>query len=194
MAFVNPQTGIRQQPNVSGFGGYQFTPYAPGEISYGYSNAAAQGFGDTARTLLQSSQNAQQSLIKSFEEQYRHKAQGIAAGQQEYANRLGGEVASQGLAPDLARRMLLGGNASTQAQIGSAYGEAQSGLHQELADLLKGTGVELAHLNQAQVQMLQETLIAKKARKQATQAGYYGLAGGALNAGSHVGAAALLAG
>lgn len=148
-----------------GFGGFQYgDPEGMGPGSVGIPSILKGSFPRTAGYLLQGAQGAQGETIKSFEEQYRHKAQGIAAGQNEYANRLGGETASQGLSPDIARRMIAGSNASSQAAIGSAFGDAQAGLHAELAQLLQGTGVELANLNRDQYNSIMQAYLAKKSR------------------------------
>lgn len=147
------------------FGGYSYgDPEGMGPGAVGTPSILKGAFPRMAGYLLQGSQGAAGETIKSFEEQYRHKAQGIAAGQNEMQNRLGGEVASQGLSPDIARRMLMGSNASSQAAIGSTYGEAQAGMHGELAQLLKGTGVELAQLTRDQINVIMQAYIAKKSR------------------------------
>lgn len=167
-------------PLISGYGGYTFQESNNAPLTAPSANRGQ--YGRMATTLLQGSQNAAGELVKGFEEQYRARAQGVASGYQEGASRMGGEVASMGTSPELVRRMLLGGQASSQAAIGSAYGDAQAALHQELAGLLKGTSVELTSLTKAQYDSILRAYLAKKARNGANRAGLTGLAGGALGA------------
>lgn len=175
---------------VSGYGGYQFTDPTNGGLG-----PAKYQYGQAANYLLQGSQGAQGEIMKGFESLYRHRAEGIAGAQQEFSNRLGGETAAQGLSPELARRMQFAGQQQAQAQIGSAYGEADAGMHNQLAELMKGTGVELANLKRDQISQILNAYLAKKARKASESGGITSLLSGGLGlAGSLFGPGGALAG
>jgi len=176
------KVGMDPATLVNGMG-YQFGESADlGTRVYGIPEGAKGAFPQAAGYLLQGAQQGQQNLIKSYEAAYRGQAQGFAAGQRETNDRMGGEVAAQGYSPDLVRRMLVGGQQDTQAKIGSAYGQNQAGLHQELATLLQGVGVDLAHLKEDQLNFIMQAYIAKKARKAAESAGWMNFAGSAIGA------------
>jgi len=178
------KVGMDPATLVNGLG-YQFGESADlGTRVYGIPEAAKGAFPQAAGYLLQGAQQGQQNLIKSYEAAYRGQAQGFAAGQREMNDRMGGEVASQGYSPDLVRRMLYGGQQDTQAKIGAAYGQNQAGLHQELATLLQGVGVDLAHLKEDQLNFIMQAYLAKKARKASEGAGLLNFAGGLAGAGA----------
>jgi hypothetical protein len=175
---VDPTTQLKGGVFGLSFG----DPEGIGPGAGGFPNFLKGAFPQTAGYISQGSNMAQQSMLRGFEEMYRHKAQGIAAGQSEMNNRMGGEVASQQMNPDLVRRMLLGGNAQAQAGIGSAYGESKAGYYDALAGLQKNTATEFAQLKQQQIQMLLQAYLAKQARKAGSQAGLTALGGSALGA------------
>lgn len=176
------KVGLNPATLVSGMG-FQFgEPADLGERVYGIPEGAKGSHTQAASYLLQGAQGAEQNLIKSYEMAYRGQAQGMAAAQREMDDRMGGEVASQGYSPDMVRRMIAPGKAQTQAQIGAAYGQSQAGLYQELAELTKGLGVELADLKGEQLQFIMQAYLAKKARKAAQDSAWMGLAGGVAGA------------
>lgn len=173
-------------PNVGGFGNFNYQglgganaviPGLPGGIQNGNGYAAA------AQSILTGSQGAQDALLKAYRAQYQQRAEGIAGAQGEQADRLGAQASSQGISPDLIQRMLLGSNADTQRQIGAARGEGQSDYFNSLAELLKGTGTELAGLKENELQQFIQGYIASKARAAGEKATWIGagsnvLAGG----------------
>lgn len=148
-----------------GFGGFSYgDPEGMGPGAVGTPSILKGQFPQTANYILQGSQGAANEIMRGFHDQYRHKAEGIAAGNSEYQDRLSGETASQGFSPELVRRMLVGSNRNTQAQIGSAFGDSEGAMHEQLAELLKGTGSELAGLKRDQIALIMQAYLAKKAR------------------------------
>ena len=84
---------------VSGFGGqsYQALANIPG-VPGGIQNK--DGFAGAAQSILTGSQGAQEALLKGYRAQYQQRAEGIAAGQGEMADRLGANAAASGAARD----------------------------------------------------------------------------------------------
>lgn len=168
-----------------GFGGFSYgDPEGMGPGAVGTPSILKGAFPRTAGYILQGAEGASREALQGFEAQYRARAQGAAAGFGQQQDRLGGEVASQGYNPDLVRRMLSGGAASTQAQIGGYRAEADQGAHQFLAEMLNNTGISLADLSRDQINVIMQSYLAKQARKAGTQAGWTQLAGSALGAGA----------
>lgn len=174
-------------PNVGGFGNFNYQglgganaviPGLPGGIQNGNGYAAA------AQSILTGSQGAQDALLKAYRAQYQQRAEGIAGAQAEQADRLGAQASSQGISPDLIQRMLLGSNADTQRQIGAARGEGEVDYGTALAELLKGTGTELAGLKESELQQFIQAYIASKARAAGNKATWIGAGANVLGAGA----------
>lgn len=167
-------------PNVGGFGGFNYQglggananiPGVPGGIQNGNGYAAA------AQSILTGSQGAQDALMKAYRSQYQQRAEGIAGAQSEMADRLGAQSSAQGISPDLIQRMLLGSSADTQRQLGAAKGESEMDFGTALAELLKGTGTELAGLKQNEIATLIQAYVASKARSAGQKAAFTGAVG-----------------
>jgi hypothetical protein len=181
----NPVTSPTFSVDGGDFGSYSSLPGLDLE-HYGVLPQQNIGFANAARSILGGSQRAQKSLQSQYAEQYRHAAEGVAAGQSEYRNRMGGEVAAQGYSPDLVRRMLLGSDRQSQAQIGALHGEAQAGYFRDLAQLQKGTATEMAGLQTDELQMVVEAYNAKKGIGAAADAGKTGAIGSGIGAAAGV--------
>lgn len=179
---TTPPPGMLNPHTLTNGFGYTFGEQEGQGEGRGTSNLTRGSFSKAAGYLLQGSQMAAGSALQGFESMYRARAQGEAAAFGEQQDRLGGEVASQGYSPDLVRRMLLGGQAQSQARIGQARGEADQGYQQFLAELQRNTGVELSDLSMEEMNFIQQAYLAKQARKAGEKAGYIGLAGSAMGA------------
>lgn len=166
-------------PEVGGFGGqtYQGIPNVPG-VPGGIQNQ--HGYPAAAQAILTGSAGAQQSLIEAYRAQYQQRAEGIASAQGEMTDRLGAQGSSQGFSNDIIQRMLLGSNAQTQRDIGAARGEGEKDFGIALAELLKGTGGEIASLKMHELQQVIQAYVASKARSAAKKTAGIAAIGGAV--------------
>lgn len=175
--------GVGYLPPVGGpggFGGLSFTAQAPGEVHAGYSNAAAGSVRDAASAILGSSEATQGELQRAYTGMFMARALGSRNAFQQNEQRLGGEEFASGMSPELARLGRFSRESSLESTIAGNQAESDFGYHHDLAELIKGTGTEIAGLDMTQAGWLQQALLAKKARKANTEAGYIGLAGSAL--------------
>lgn len=130
--------------------------------------------------VLGGTKSAEEQLRSAYEGQFRQRVGGLVGGYQDQASHLGAQGASQGLSGDVVQRMLTGQGAQLQSQIGQARGESQFGLGTDLAQLLKGTGSEMAGLHMNEAAVLANYMAALKGAKATQQAGLVSGIGGGL--------------
>jgi len=104
---------------------------------------------------------ATQSLMQGYRQAYAQRAAGIAGSYGLQSDQLLSEMASQGLDPSIARRMLAGQRGASLQQMGEAQGGLASEMYDNLARLQKGTGGELAAISQAETEQYLAPHIAK---------------------------------
>lgn len=102
--------------------------------------------------VTDATQQAEQSLMQGYRQAYAQRAAGIAGSYGLQADQLLSEMASQGLDPSIARRMLAQQKGSSLQQLGEAQGGLASEMFDNLARLQKGTGGELAAISQAETE------------------------------------------
>lgn len=111
--------------------------------------------------VTEATQQAEQSLMQGYRQAYAQRAAGIAGSYGLQADQLLSEMASQGLDPSIARRMLAQQRGSSLQQLGEAQGGLASEMFDNLARLQKGTGGELAAISQAETEQYLAPHIAK---------------------------------
>lgn len=143
-----------------------------------------QGIGEARDYLNAGTASAADYLRQGYEDLFRSRAEGMIGGFGEMQSRVGAQTASQGLSPDVVQRMMFAPGQELQANLGSAQGEASSGLAFDLARLYKGTAGEMAGLSETELELwLKKQLSKDSADAQSTA----GLIGG----GATLGAAAI---
>lgn len=111
--------------------------------------------------VTEGTRQAEQSLMQGYRQAYAQRAAGIAGSYGLQADQLLSEMASQGLDPSIARRMLAQQRGSSLQQLGEAQGGLASEMFDNLARLQKGTGGELAAISQAETEQYLAPNIAK---------------------------------
>lgn len=171
IAFAPQKSSGQYQAGPStpiGYGGFD---YSTPTFSKGYPTEMLPGFGQIAGYIGQGSAGAEKNLRQGYEDAFRQRVEGISAGRNEQQRRLSGDVQAQGYSPEMLRRLMFSLGAQDQASIGEAKAQSDAGLHQQLADLIKGTGTELAGLKQSEMAQLIQALMQYKARASARAAG-----------------------
>jgi hypothetical protein len=105
------------------------------------------GFAQSQRYITQGSGQAKDLLRQAYENAFAARVAGAAGAIGGSQRAYGAQVAGQGLSPDVAQRMLAERRAGYMQDLEGARGELSSNLGQNLAELQKGTGTELAGLN-----------------------------------------------
>ena len=127
---------------ATGFGGYGYSPTGksplPNHLGGGYQQAA--GF------IMRGSQGAQEEMRQSYESMLRSKSGAVGAGYGSTMQRSGAGLAGQGVSPQLAQLLLGGQRSNLLSSFGQTLGQDEAGYHSALAELMKGTGTELAGL------------------------------------------------
>lgn len=160
---TNESNASRQDPKLRGeYGGAGQPKGTPGFVSDSFQKA-----GDY---ITAGSAMAEGDIKAAYADLYRHRAAGLVAGSNEERMRLSADAASQGLSPELARRISYAGEAKTIGAIGAARGETGAALGFDLAGLHKGTATELATLTREEGSTLMENYLQSKARKAARSA------------------------
>lgn len=174
------------------FGASQGAQYGPtGKRESGSGNWVREGYAPSFQYIKEGSEAAAGLLRRGREEQFRSRAAGFAGAQSEMERGYGGQIASQGLSPDVAARMLLEQRTGGIQHLAEARGDAAYGLNTDLAGLAKGTSTEFAGLNRDQFSTLVNYLMAKKGLKAGKDAGWMNIAGSLIGAGGQVAAAAM---
>lgn len=119
-------------------------------------------------------------LRQGYEDAFRARAAGYAGEQGELERAAGAAASSQGLNPEVARRMLSEQKARGLQGLAGARGELSLGLNTDLASLAKGTGTELAGLKLAELTNVADYSAASKGAKAAKSAGVIGGIGSAI--------------
>lgn len=139
-------------------------------IKEGYAPAFGEIRGGTAA--------ASDLLRRGYEAQFRGAAEGAVGGFDEMSSRIGAEGASNGLSPDVLQRLLYSSGMDLQSHLGELRGASEFGLDTDLAELLKGTGTELAGLTRDQLATMANYMAALKGAKATERAGLFGGVGG----------------
>jgi hypothetical protein len=185
------------------YGTGEFIPHAfnPGDPGYGVGygggggflpnpnsieSQLTAGFNKAAGIVTKASQGTGDLLTNSYRSALRERLAGNAGalGQQEEA------FGAQRYAPDVGARLAYAPRAANLQATGQAIGENQSALGVDQAQLLKGTGTELAGLTTEQLSDLINLKIAKDSASATKKAGLLGALG---QVGGSLGAAAILA-
>jgi hypothetical protein len=144
---------------AAGFGGFGYSTTSgnifPKQLGQGYQQAA--GF------ILGGSQGAQEQLRQQYESMLRARTGGAALAYGNAMQQGGGSLAGQGVSPQLARLLLGGQRSSLLGQMSQGIGQDESAYHSALAELMKGTGTELAGLKQNEVGSALDYLTGQKA-------------------------------
>jgi hypothetical protein len=130
--------------------------------AYGYVKDASKGAGELVRS--------------GYEDMFKARAGAAVGGFDEQQSRLMANAAQSGLSPDVLQRMLYAPGMQVQNQIGQARAETQGGMNFDLAQLMKGTGSELAGLSEEEANMKMNLYAQKRGEKMAG----WGMAGGLL--------------
>lgn len=121
--------------------------------------------------VTEGTRQATESLMQGYRQAYAQRAAGIAGSYGLQADQLLSEMASQGLDPSIARRMLAQQRGSSLQQLGEAQGGLASEMFDNLARLQKGTGGELAAISQAETEQYLAPHIAKMSADATKSAG-----------------------
>ena len=121
--------------------------------------------------VTDSTAQATQSLMQGYRQAYAQRAAGIAGSYGLQSDQLLSEMASQGLDPSIARRMLAGQRGASLQQMGEAQGGLAAEMYDNLARLQKGTGGELAAISQAETEQYLAPHIAKMSADATRSAG-----------------------
>lgn len=142
------------------------------------------GFDKAAGIVTGASRGAGDLLTQGYRDLLRTRISGVAGALGTQEQTIGSQVASRGLSSDVGSRMVYQPRAAAQQAIGGAIGDTGSGLAFDQAQLLKGTGGELAGLTTEQLSDLINLRIGKDAAKATKSAGIAGglgsIAGGLL--------------
>lgn len=175
--------------SYSGSGLYRAGPLFGGG---GMGNQIANARTSMRDEALRGTQSASDLLRSGYESQFRARAQGAVGGFGEMSSRLGAQGAQQGLSPDVLQRLLYAPGMDLQSQLGAMKGEGESELDMQLAELMKGTSSELMGIDRDSLSMFLNKEAAKRARKDAQNAGWvagFGTLGSAVATGMTAGAA-----
>lgn len=177
---------------TGGYGGLGYSPLT-GVKGLPEQFFGPQGYGGAAQDILKGSVNADRELHDAYSAILRHKSEGIFGGLGMETDRASSQAEAAGYSPELARMANNQRGALAQQQFGEAAGGAASDLHTGLAELMKGTGTELAGLKQYELGSVLNALVGQQtaaaASKGAGANAFGSLLGGA---GKLIGGLALL--
>src|SRR5262245_56140709 len=137
----------------------------------GVGNRIGNAFDDIFSTVRGGTAQAADYLRQGYENLFQSRAQGMIGGFGEARSRMGAQAANQGLSPDVLQRLLFAPEMELQSSLGSAAGEAGSGLAFDLAKLMKGTSSEIAGLTRDELSLWVNKELAKGAAKAGRRAG-----------------------
>lgn len=134
-------------------------------------NATSQSYARAAEQLLRGSQSAESAVLDAYRALYEQRLGGRAAAQGQYVDQMGAEAASQGLSPDIVRRLVAAQRARSVQEAGAERGASDMLGGLARAELLKGTASELAGLQQQEANLAWQSHQAHQANKRAAQMG-----------------------
>lgn len=141
----------------------------------GVKDKIGQGFEPAYGYVKGGSQAAAALLRSGYEDAFRARAAGFTGAMSQEQEQFGAEAASQGLSPDMARRMIAQRRSGGLQALSGSRADYSSQLGTGLSELAKGTGTELAGLaaNEAAIRANYEAAIkgAQLAAKGAKQSG-----------------------
>jgi hypothetical protein len=162
--------GALYKPHGPGASADEIARNPQGQRRSGTGMFVKEGFAPSFTALAEGSEAAGALLRQGFEERTRARAAGFAGAQDELERGFGSQIASQGLSPDVASRMLLEQRAGGLQGLAAGRGEDAFGLAMEQAALAKGTASEFAGLNRDQFAQIVNYLMANKSLKANKQA------------------------
>lgn len=164
------QLNKAQQPGQ--YHGLGYTPSSFGGVPSGMS----QAYGAAGQSLLKGSQGAEEELRKKYEAMLRARAGGLGMAYDQQMRSAGNQFAGAGISPELLGLVQGGYKANYLGQLGSSMGDLGSDLHGTLAELLKGTGTELAGLKQNEAASALNYLVGKASADAAQPSGISSIA------------------
>ena len=123
-------------------GGYKYNTTAGSLLP----NNLASGYGEASGFIARGSQNADEELRKQYESMLRARSGGIGMAYGNAMQRTGSSLAGQGVSPMLSSTLMGGQRANMLGQMAQGMGGDEANYHSHLAQLMKGTGTELAGL------------------------------------------------
>ena len=164
-SYSKPQTG---------FGGFSYTPTSTNVLP----KQLGMGYGQAAGYILGGSQGAQEQLRQQYESMLRSRTGGAAVGYGNLMQRGGNSLASQGVSPQLSGLLLGGQRSDILGKMAAGIGGDEATYHSQLADLMKGTGTELAGLKTNEIGSTLNYLVGQASAKAASSgSGMQDLAG-----------------
>lgn len=156
---------------VQGQHGLSYTPITGGAAPQGMPPGlqGSSGYAAVAGSIMGGTAEAEKMLRKAAAYDYAHRSGGLMRAFQDYQGDLTGDITAQGMSPDVVKRMVSGRRADTLSRMGEAGAVTQSSLYAALAELMKGTGSELADLKMNEIDRIFQMFAARKARKQASK-------------------------
>jgi len=126
----------------TGFGPFGYQSSSQGILPQGL----GAGYGQAANFIMGGSQSAAEQARMGYEAQLRSRTGGAGLGYQQLMQRGGAGLAGQGVSAPLQQLLLRGQSAGILGQMSQGMGADEAAFHEQLAQLLKGTGTELAGL------------------------------------------------
>lgn len=167
-------------PASGSFGGMSYQPNVGKQF-------LQQLFGQAGEFVTAGSRGAEGLLRDAYDKLFTTRAEGIVGGQRQFERGLGALSASQGYSPEMTGLLSESARAESIRGLGEARAQGESELDMLLAELLKGTGTELAGLSIAEAQSVLQNFLASKARSIARKGQKYDLWGAAIGAAGEIG-------
>jgi len=173
-----PPPGVNEGLPQGSWGGFNFTSTPTGGSGVGPGMSGPEGIGSEAQFVLQGSAGAEAALRRGYEMMLREQAGNVANAQLEDERKTRASLAAGGVSPLLAS--LISGSRRTRAQgdYGGAVAGAGADYQMNMANLLKGTGSELAGIKQFDLGLLLKAKQGKDAANAAEQGGLGQVLGG----------------